>query len=122
MRLPFSNGPFGRCLTVSFVIPNLDDDMHDGSIAQGDAWLQGNIGSYAQWAQANNALLIVTWDENDGTNDGNHVATILSGAHVAPGTYGEAYNHYDLLSTALAAFNLTGPHNVASASDFAVFR
>jgi acid phosphatase len=26
--------------TVSFVIPNLDNDMHDGTIAQADTWLQ----------------------------------------------------------------------------------
>lgn len=113
---PFTTGNYSSLPSVSFVIPNLNDDMHDGTIAQGDAWLKNNIDSYAQWAKANNSLLMVTWDENDGTDDGNHVATILYGAHVNAGTYGAAYDHYNTLSTMLASFGLTGPNNAATAS------
>ena len=76
---------------------------------------------YAQWAKSNNSLLIVTWDENDGTSDGNHVATIFYGADVKTGTYATAYNHYNLLSTLLAANNLTGPRNAATAAPIDVF-
>jgi phosphatidylinositol-3-phosphatase len=32
---------FSKLPTVSFVIPNLDHDMHDGSIGQADRWLRG---------------------------------------------------------------------------------
>ena len=46
--------------TVSFVIPNLDNDMHDGTIAQADTWLFDNLSHYANWAVANNSLLIIT--------------------------------------------------------------
>ena len=95
--------------------------MHNGTIAQGDAWLQSHIDTYAQWAKANNSLLIVAWDENDGTSDGNHVAAILSGAHVNVGPNNTAYNHYDLLSTILASYGLTGPNNAATAPPVAVF-
>jgi len=105
---------FASLPTVSFVIPNVNDDMHNGTIAQGDAWLQANLGAYALWAQTNNSLLVVTWDENDGS-PGNQVATILSGAQVNPGIYNTAYNHYDLLSTILGAYDLTGPNNAATA-------
>jgi len=55
--------------TVAFVIPNLDNDMHNGpiteSIPAGDRWLQKNIDSYYQWAKDHNSLLILTFDEND---------------------------------------------------------
>ena len=34
--------------TISFVIPNLNDDMHDGTISQADTWLQNNLGAYIQ--------------------------------------------------------------------------
>ncbi|MGH9206208.1 MAG: Hint domain-containing protein, partial [Acidimicrobiales bacterium] len=115
---PFSAFPtvnFASLPTVSFVIPSLDHDMHTGTIAQGDAWLQANLGAYAVWAKANNSLLVVTWDENDGSS-GNHVATILDGAPVNPGTYNDAYNHYNLLSTILASYGLTGPNNAATAA------
>ena len=77
-----ASGNYSSLPTVSYVTPGVNDDMHDGTILQGDQWLQSNLGAYAQWAKANNSLLIVTWDENDGTSDGNHVATILYGAGV----------------------------------------
>jgi hypothetical protein len=117
-----SSSNFSSLPNVSFVIPNVNDDMHNGTIQQGDTWLQNNLSAYAQWAQNNNSLLVVTWDENDGTDDGNHVATILYGAHVTPGTTSAtSYNHYDLLSMLLAANNLTGPRNAATAAPIDVF-
>src|SRR4051812_31449758 len=38
--------------TLCFVIPNQLHDMHDGSVAQGDAWLEANLSPYAAWCQA----------------------------------------------------------------------
>ena len=55
--------------TVAFVIPNLENDMHNGpiteSIPAGDRWLRKNIDSYYQWAKDHNSLLILTFDENN---------------------------------------------------------
>jgi hypothetical protein len=34
-----ASGDFAALPTVSFVIPGVGDDMHNGSIAQGDTWL-----------------------------------------------------------------------------------
>ncbi|WP_082962840.1 alkaline phosphatase family protein [Mycobacterium sp. E342] len=99
--LPFSAFPMGNYAglpTVSFVIPNNDDNMHDGSIAQADAWLNRELSGYANWAAANNSLLIVTWDEDDGGRR-NQIPTIFYGAHVRPGSYSEQINHYTVLST-----------------------
>jgi acid phosphatase len=99
--LPFSAFPMGNYAslpTVSFVIPNNDDNMHDGSIAQGDAWLSRELSGYANWAVANNSLLILTWDEDDG-GPRNQIPTVIYGAHVQPGTYNEQINHYSVLST-----------------------
>jgi hypothetical protein len=111
----FPQGNFAALPSVSFVVPDLNDDMHDGSIAQGDAWLANNINSYAQWAQSNNSLLVVTWDENDNESS-NQVATIFYGAGVVPGQYSTSYNHYNLLSTITQSFGLTGPNNAANAT------
>ncbi len=99
--LPFSAFPTGNYAalpTVSFVIPDNDDNMHDGSIARGDAWLNQKLSGYANWAVANNSLLIVTWDEDDG-GPRNQIPTVFYGAHVRPGTYGEQISHYNVLST-----------------------
>ena len=116
----FANGNYSSLPAVSFVIPNPQNDMHDGTIAQGDAWLQQNLGAYAQWALANNSLLVVTWDEND-NEAANQIPTLLYGANVVPGNYGAAYNHYNVLSTILAPFGLTGPNNAATAAPVQVF-
>jgi hypothetical protein len=97
---PFSNFPttFSKLPTVSWVIPNLDNDMHDGTIQQGDSWLQQHLLAYVTWARKNNSLLIVTFDEDQGTT-ANHIATIFVGPMVKPGHYSEKINHYRVLRT-----------------------
>jgi len=67
--------------TVSFVIPRLHHDMHDGSVSRGDAWLRDHLGAYAEWAKSHGSLFIITFDEDDDTA-GNHIPTIIYGAHV----------------------------------------
>ena len=83
---PFSSFPadFTQLPTVAVVIPNEQNDMHDGTIAQGDAWLQSNIEPYRQWAMTHNSLLILTFDEDD-TSATNQIFTLFLGPMVAPG-------------------------------------
>src|SRR5260370_4088680 len=97
---PFTSFPtsFAKLPTVAWVIPNLDDDMHDGTIQQADSWLQTHLMAYATWAKNNNSLLIVQWDEDQGTTT-NHIATIFVGPMVKPGKYSETINHYNILRT-----------------------
>ncbi|MDT4913266.1 MAG: phosphatidylinositol-3-phosphatase [Pseudonocardiales bacterium] len=91
--------------TVAFVIPNLDDDMHNGTVSQADSWLRTHLGGYATWAQTHNSLLIVTWDEDDSTA-ANHIPGVLAGAHVKPGPYAGRVDHYTMLRTIEAAYGL----------------
>jgi len=44
----------------------------------------------------NNSILIITWDEDDGSQ-GNHISTIFYGASVKPGQYSEKITHYSVL-------------------------
>jgi phosphatidylinositol-3-phosphatase len=83
---------------VAMVVPDQDHDMHDGSVAAGDAWLKGRLARYAKWAMKHNSLLIVTFDEGDGGSD-NRVATIAYGPMVRPGRYVQRINHYNVLRT-----------------------
>src|SRR5262249_23310761 len=66
-NMPFLSFPsdFSTLPTVAIVVPNQNNDMHDGTIQQADTWLQQHLDPYAQWAAANKSLLIVTWDEDD---------------------------------------------------------
>ena len=115
--IDFPSSDFSLLPNVAFVVPSLDDDMHDGTIKQADQWLQSNIDSYAHWATTHNSLLVVVWDEDSNSGPSNQVPAILYGAHINSGTFSDHYTHYDLLSTLLDAFHLSGPNNAASASD-----
>jgi len=97
----------------SFVTPNLIDDMHDGTTADGDAWLADNlptIFSSPEYRSGTTAVF-VTWDEGEGgtsndcavntTDVGCHVAALVISPSTTPGTRsGAVFNHYSLLGTA----------------------
>lgn len=116
--LPFSafpRGNYSSLPTVSFVIPDNDDNMHDGSIAQADSWLNRELSGYANWAVANNSLLIVTFDEDD-NGSRNQIPTVFYGAHVRPGNYSEQINHYNVLSTVEQMYGLPKTGYAANAA------
>lgn len=53
-----------------FITPDMVSDMHDGTIAQGDAWLAREIPKImASDAYKNGGVLIVTADEGEGQGD-----------------------------------------------------
>lgn len=114
---PFTAFPadFTQLPTVSFVIPNLDNDMHDGSINAGDAWLKNNLDKYIQWAKTHNSLFILTFDEDD-KKDNNHITTIFCGAMVKGGNYPVQINHYNVLRTIESMYQLPYAANAANVS------
>jgi phosphatidylinositol-3-phosphatase len=113
-NLPFARFPtdFTRLPTVSYVVPNLSDDMHDGTVQQGDLWLERHLAPYVRWAASHNSLLIVTWDEDDGAH-GNRIATLFVGPMVQPGRYGELITHANVLRTIEAIYALPFAGNTA---------
>ncbi len=88
------------------VIPNLVNDMHDGSVGQGDAFLAAFVpaitGSPAFRA---GGVLIITFDEGStgaGSlgDHGGHVATVIIAAHLARGSRDTRYaDHWSFLRT-----------------------
>jgi hypothetical protein len=114
-NLPFSDFPsdFSTLPTVSFVVPDLQHDMHDGTVAAADAWLKDNLDPYVQWAQTHNSLLILTFDEDD-SSQRNQIPTLFVGPMVVPGSYGETIYHFNVLRTIEDMYGL--PHAGASAT------
>jgi hypothetical protein len=106
---------YSRLPTVSFVIPNLCGDMHDCPVGAGDRWLRTHIGRYAAWAKAHDSLLVLTWDENDGS-PGNQIPTIFTGQRVKPGRYAGAITHYSVLRTIEDAYGLPRDGHAAAAT------
>jgi len=100
---------------VSFVIPNQVDDMHTGTVGQGDAWLKQHLGGYITWAKTHNSVFILTFDEDDYSAN-NRIATIITGQHVIRGTYSETINHYRVLRTIEDAFRVSHVGRSASAA------
>jgi hypothetical protein len=101
--------------TVSYVIPNMCNDMHDCSVATGDTWLQNNLKAYADWAQTHNSVLVVDFDEDDFTTT-NRIPTVFTGQPVKTGTYPERITHYSVLRTIEDMYGLTYLGNAGSAT------
>ncbi|MEV0400177.1 alkaline phosphatase family protein [Actinoallomurus sp. NPDC050550] len=106
---------FSALPTVSFVIPDMCDDMHNCPVKTGDTWVRDNLDAYVRWARTHDSLLIVTFDENDGS-PGNKIATIFAGASVKPGAYPEKIDHYSVLRTVEDAYGLSHAGTAASRS------
>ena len=96
---------FKQLPTVSFVVPDQDHDMHDGSFYAADMWLKTHIAPYVDWAFKHNSLLILTWDEDD-SREGNRVVTLLVGPMVQAGSSDQRIDHYSVLRTLLDFYGL----------------
>ena len=114
----------------SFITPNLIDDMHDGTIAQGDSWLSTNVPAILNSSEyaAGHTAVFITWDEGTGGSGGEncatnttdqscHVATLVISPSTAAGsTSATLFNHYSLLGTAEQLLGLPALGQAASAT------
>lgn len=91
-----------------FLGPNLNDDMHNGTIAQGDTWLQQEIPAIQNSTACtqSSCLIVVAFDESfDATNE--QVMAAMIGPDVPPGTKAATrYDHYALTHTMEQALTL----------------
>jgi hypothetical protein len=118
---PFTDFPANYNLlpTVSFVIPNQQHDIHDGTVLEADTWIQTNLDPYVQWSINNNSLFILTFDEDSNNGlDSNRILTIFTGANIAGGTYAQPITHYNVLRTLEQLYQV--PYAGASADSSAI--
>ncbi len=103
---PFTNFPtdYNLLPTVSYVVPDQANDMHNGTINVGDTWVANNMDAYVQWAKTNNSLFILTFDEDNRAYN-NHIVTIFIGPMVRGGQYSKYMNHFSLLRTIEDIYN-----------------
>ena len=109
--------------TVSWVIPNIIDDMHDPStpstaISNGDTWFKTNMMPLVRWAinPANNTLVIVVWDEDDELHS-NNIPMLFCGSLVKPGNCTTKINLYNLLKTVEDMYGLPACGSSAGLAD-----
>jgi phospholipase C len=101
-----------------FITPNLDNDMHDGSISRGDHWLATEVPKLlATDAYKNGGTIFLLWDEGGGTpasDDPPFIAISLSAAHGL-----KSQTDYDTSSYLLTVQRMLGvqPLPCAAAAD-----
>jgi len=100
-------GPFvtrlreDRLSPFTMVVPNVCHDMHDCSVATGDAWVRAMMSSIlsSRTYAAGGTAVFITWDEDNGAH-GNQVALIAVAPSIRPGTVaGGTFTHRSLLRT-----------------------
>jgi hypothetical protein len=103
--------------SVSIIVPNLCNDMHDCSTKTGDNWLKANLPAILMYDSSHAGLLILTWDEAAPDNNGkNHIATLLFGPMIMPGKYSQDINHYNVLHTVEHIMGVTCTANACGAA------
>jgi acid phosphatase len=111
----------------SFIVPNLNDDAHNGTLAQADSWLKTNIAPLlASPVFQQDGLLIIVFDESSSSDTaygGGQVAMVMiSGKNKAGYKSAGLYQHQNLLRTTLDALGVTTyPGAAANAADMADF-
>jgi phosphatidylinositol-3-phosphatase len=95
----------GRLPRFAMIVPDLLHDEHDGSILEGDAWLQTwvpKILGTRAYARGSTAVFVV-YDEGtylEPTDTPSQVYTVVVSPSTMPGTRSDRYfNHYSLLRT-----------------------
>ena len=114
----------GTVPNFAWITPNMCHDMHDCSIATGDAWLAHVVPSIlASSAFKNGGVLFITWDEGSsstgccGNAAGGQVATLVVAPNGVAGLR-SAFNetHYSLLRTIEDSWGLNALGQAATAS------
>ena len=111
----------------SFIIPDVLNDAHDGSLAQADGWLQQNIGPLISSASfQSSGLLIITFDEaeqGDTAHGGGHVATVIVSSKSKKNFVSQTlYQHPSVLRLMLASLGVNHfPGAAATAPDMTEF-
>jgi acid phosphatase len=108
----------------SFIVPNVNDDAHEGTPQQADSWLEKNIvnllAQNAAFNPGGDGMLVVDFDEaavTDATNGGGQVAATLWGPIIRQGyrqTTTTTYQHQSMLRTVMLVLGLTDPPAAAA--------
>jgi len=113
----------GRLPRYSFIVPNVLNDGHSGSLSRADYWLKTHIAPLISSPTfQNNGLLIIVFDESyssDTSHGGGHVAAVAIGPRVKAGyKYPYLAQHQNLLRLTMEALGVTSyPGAGATAND-----
>lgn len=108
----------------TYIVPDVDDDAHNGTPQQADSWLETNVvkplSSNPAFQAGGDGVLIVDFDEaadSDTTHGGGHVAAVLWGPGVQAGYRQHSstvYQHESMLATMMELLGLPNPPGKAA--------
>jgi phosphatidylinositol-3-phosphatase len=114
----------GTLPEFSYIVPDVNDDAHNGTPQQADSWLQSNVviplSNYPAFAPGGDGALIVDFDEaadSDTTNGGGHVSPVFWGPIIKTGytqTSTTLYQHQSMLRTIMDVLGLPNPPAAAA--------
>lgn len=110
----------------SFIVPDIDDDAHNGTPHAADSWLQRNVvgplSTHASFQTGGDGFLVVNFDEaadSDTTHGGGHVAAVMWGP-VVKADYKQAsstvFQHQSMLRTEMQLLGLANPPGAAASA------
>ena len=114
----------GTLPEFSYIVPDVDDDAHNGTPHQADSWLQANVvnplSNYTAFEPGGDGTLIVDFDEaadSDATHGGGHVSPVFWGPNAKVAytqTSATLYQHQSMLRTIMELLGLSNPPGAAA--------
>ena len=109
----------GNLPDFSFIVPNMNNDAHNGSLSTADSWLKNNIGPILSSSTfQKDGLMVIVFDESsssDTSHGGGHVAMLVIGPN-AKRSYKSTtfYQHQSTLKLILQSLGVSSYPGAAS--------
>lgn len=115
-----SDAAAGDLPTVGMLIPNLDHDAHDGTLAAADTWLKGWLSAIMAGPDftAGHLAIVVTADEAEGPGP-NTVLTVVVAPGVSHAVVSSPLSHYSLSGLLSEVAGVAPLRKAAGAPSFA---
>ena len=112
----------GNIANYAYITPDLNDDAHNGTVAEADQWLQAHVPDILarpEFQPGGDGILFIIWDEGTLNSDnrcsatvatgcGGRVATLVIGPRVIPGYQSTiTYHGENVLKTVCVAMGLS---------------
>jgi len=113
--------------SFSFIVPDVNNDAHNGTLATADSWLQSNMAPLiASSTFQSGGLLVILFDEgelSDFNHGGGQVAAVIVSSNSKPNFQSQTlYQHQSTLRLVLEALGLKNfPGQAATAPQMAEF-
>lgn len=112
---PLTNFSASNIPKTSFVVPNIYDDAHNGTLAEADTWLKNFLPQVFNSTDFTSGKLAVVITFDEGTSGDNNVLTVVCDVNLHGEVVTTSLNHYSLSRWYSNIVGDTGLNNAATA-------